>query len=83
MPVGKIDSICVRCVYLFTFPLLISYRDWFVPQKSEVDALRWELMTERRLRRQAEERLALAEQARRVAERERDLFRVSLIHRTV
>lgn len=57
--------------------LILSYasRDWFVPQKSEVDALRWELMTERRLRRQAEERLALAEQARRVAERERDLFR--------
>lgn len=39
--------------------------------------LSMELAVERRLRRGAEERLRKAEEARRAAERERDVFRVS------
>ena len=46
--------------------------------RSEVQALSMELAVERRLRRAAEDRLRRAEEARRVAEQERDMYRVSV-----
>ena len=52
-------------------------REWFHPVKSELQAVSLELAVERRLRRVTEEKLRRAEDARRAAERERDLFRVS------
>ena len=45
--------------------------------KSEVQALSTELAVERRLRRSAEDKLRKAESARRTAEQERDMYRVS------
>eukprot|EP01039_Chlorochromonas_danica_P007794 gene7794-8605_t len=59
---------------------ILSYttRDWFVV-KDEVLALRAELLAERFLRQRAEERLRVAESARRIAERERDIFRMVML----
>jgi uncharacterized membrane protein YjjP (DUF1212 family) len=53
-----------------------SFSDWFTPVQSEVDLLKLELLTERRLRKAAEERMDLAGKEKRLAERERDLYKV-------
>ena len=52
-------------------------RQWFSQPKSEVQQLASELLVERRVRREAECQLRAAEQAKRSAEQERDMFRVS------
>jgi hypothetical protein len=61
--------------FLF-FSLILLLRDWFVLQKTENDLLKLELIAERKLRKQLEQKLEQAEQAKRSVERERDLFRV-------
>jgi protein-L-isoaspartate O-methyltransferase len=57
---------------------ILSYmhRDWFIPNRSELSKLKVELTAERRLRKSFEQKIKETEQARRNAERERDLFRV-------
>lgn len=88
-------SLCCRCACLcdrkaemrnllnadpepFGLTLSFSCRDWFVVDDPIV-RLRAELLAERMLRQRAEDRFHAAETARRAAERERDLYRVSSV----
>lgn len=52
-------------------------RDWFTPPTSPLQVLSHELLAERQLHLVTRHKLEEAEAARREAERERDLYRVS------
>lgn len=56
--------------------IIIKNSDWFKQKPSDVEALQSELALERQIRMRLEKRLESAERGRKLAERERDLYKV-------
>ena len=65
--------------HIWMYIISFASRDWFVPQQSDVDMMINELIVERALRQQAEERLRHEILARKRAEDKRDFYEVFVV----